>query len=143
MCNVLTVRYGTKAIVAGAEECEHVTKGTAKAFALFCEDDSFGPVHRYLACKACHDEEKAKDDASIVVCADCRGKKLKSQTRKWRWYDFYAAQGDIPTIICLDCWNKPAHQQRMAEDQEDRREEEMRLEGSEDEWINWDEGAMR
>ena len=38
--------------------------------------------------------------------------------RQWRWYDFYAPQGDEPLEICKCCWEAPKHQERMLRDRQ-------------------------
>jgi hypothetical protein len=43
---------------------------------------------------------------------------------EWRWYDFYAAQGDEPYYICSLCWELPKHQTRMSNDRYNRQQEE-------------------
>jgi hypothetical protein len=34
----------------------------------------------------------------------------------WKWYDFYAAQGDEPLLLCKECRNGERHKKRVAED---------------------------
>lgn len=55
-------------------------------------------------------------DYEIVRCNDCKQDKFKYLTGEWRWYDFYAPQGDEALIICDCCWKLTRHQRRLAED---------------------------
>jgi len=104
--------------------CEHVEESKETAYAVFCEDDSFGPVGRRVVCKDCHDRAIGADNCSLVRCQDCCKDVTKSDTREWRWYDFYAAQGDEPRVICNECWKAPKHVARM-DDDDDSYDEEM------------------
>lgn len=103
--------------------CEHVEADHAQAFSVRGEDDSFGPVCRAVLCRACNEQAQAEDDVEDVVCQDCHGHFPRRETRAWRWYDFYAAQGDEEVILCLECWRAPRHQQRMAADRRAEAEE--------------------
>lgn len=42
---------------------------------------------------------------------------------EWRWYDFYAPQGDEAPFICFACRALPKHLARVARDDADRRAE--------------------
>ena len=107
-------------IMEGTDFCEHCTaEDLSKAVGFFYEKDSFGYVFTEIACKECEDKGKEEEDNKMVCCDDCKGTFLRKETTEWRWYDFYAAQGDEPCIICDECWNKPAHQSRMARDKAD------------------------
>lgn len=48
-------------------------------------------------------------------------KQVKQQrdTISWRWYDFYAAQGDEPLTVCKECLVKPKHVSRVKKDRAD------------------------
>ena len=124
MANVMSVKFGQEAILRalGTDgECEHVEHDCTTAYAVFCEDDSFGPVGRYVVCKDCYLKEKQEEDERIDYCQDC-GKALpQKELRVWRWYDFYAAQGDEPLVICDECWKAPKHQWRLQKDEEARK----------------------
>ena len=64
--------------------------------------------------------EKARDeDEKNVCCHDCKAVVPRKVTIAWRWYDFYAAQGDIPITVCRDCQKAPRHPERMRRDRED------------------------
>lgn len=67
--------------------------------------------------------DKSEDKTFWPVCCDCKTKIEPGTERKWRWYDFYAAQGDEPFIICAGCWDAPRHQWRMEQDRKDRMDE--------------------
>lgn len=68
-------------------------------------------------------EVRPLDDYDVVGCCDCKKSKFKYLTREWRWYDFYAPQGDEPMTICNECWTKPRHQERLARDRQELSEE--------------------
>lgn len=101
-----------------------------KAYGILKEDDSFGPVVRYVVCKACWEKAKQEQEEQKVHCNDCGQEKMAKDTISWKWYDFYAPQGDEPLTICTDCMVLPKHKQRVEKDNKDRRDEF----GSEDEW---------
>lgn len=99
-----------------ADRCEHVMNGTRLAYAVLCEDDSFGPLVRDVVCEACYDASREEEGSVIVVCHDCKERKPMRECFEWRWYDFYAPQGDEPYIICEECETKPAHLERVRRD---------------------------
>lgn len=126
MANILSTTYSiTKALLdhPNSEHCEHILQGQAQAYACFCEDDSFGPLTRYITCKPCHDKIKEEEAEEMVCCDDCKASKPRKIVSQWRWYDFYAPQGDEPREICETCWQEPKHQNRMKQDKIDRDEE--------------------
>ena len=96
--------------------CEHVEKDKKLAYVVRSELDSFGPVGVYVCCKACEDEYKKAEDEELVTCADCKQEKPRSETFEWRWFDFYAPQGDEPLIICTTCRKGEKHAKRVRED---------------------------
>ena len=104
--------------------CEHCEHDKNNIYAIAKELDSFGTVGEYAMCKACFDKEKEREANETTTCHDCGQKVKKSETTPWKWYDFYAAQGDEPLTICKDCWNAPKHKQRMARDRWERKQEE-------------------
>jgi len=87
-----------------------------------CEDDSFGPVGRFVMCEPCY-KAKHDEDEEMTFCHDCKKTEKAKETIKWRWYDFYAEQGDEALVICRECWKAPRHQDRMANDRAERDEE--------------------
>lgn len=107
-------------VTAEMDHCEHLTEG-AKYYRMTQENDSFGIVGQYATCEACTQAMEKAAAEEVVVCGDCKQPKPRSQTRQWRWYDFYAAQGDVPYCVCHECWKSPGHQRRMAKDEADRR----------------------
>lgn len=104
------------------EMCEHVEAGE-RALAVFSEDDSFGPVMRYAACDACTEKAEEEQNAEMKYCRDCAKTHRRDAGRFWRWYDFYAAQGDEALFVCNACWSAPKHKGRMADDLRRSREE--------------------
>ena len=74
-------------------------------------------------CPSCIQKDNEAYENELVGCCDCKTLKPRKEIRSWRWYDFYAGQGDTPWNICTDCWGKPKHQYRMAKDAEDRAQE--------------------
>lgn len=103
--------------------CEHVEADMSKCSVVVTEMDSFGKVGEVALCADCMkkcDEEEGKEE---VYCGDCKQTVLKSASREWRWYDFYAPQGDEPLIICKECLIKPKHIMRVKQDAFDREEE--------------------
>jgi hypothetical protein len=103
--------------------CEHVAAQPALAFALLKEDDSFGPVVRAVVCKDCDARHEEDEAAQLRTCQDCHTAVRAEAGLEWRWYDFYAAQGDEALFLCLGCWKAPKHQARRARDREDEAEE--------------------
>lgn len=114
-----TTTFGDDVMV-GTDFCEHVKEDDlSQAVGFFYERDSFGWVFTEICCQACKDKVKAEEAEVLVTCADCALPHPRKSTSEWKWYDFYAAQGDEPTIICNGCWSAEKHQQRMARDQQD------------------------
>jgi len=112
--------------------CEHVTADSSCAHGLYSEDDSFGPLIRSVMCKQCYEAAIQERDSELTRCHDC-GKDLPLRdVFPWRWYDFYAAQGDEPLHICNSCWDKPKHVARMRKDDEARAREDSWYESSDD-----------
>lgn len=100
--------------------CEHVEKDVNLAHAIHREMDSFGTVGSWVCCQPCHEAAKAKEDEETHVCADCKTPVKKKEGFLWRWYDFYAAQGDEPMFICTPCESKSTHVERVRRDNADR-----------------------
>jgi len=55
----------------------------------------------------------------------------------WRWFDFYAPQGDEELPVCSTCWNEPKHKQRLAEDERARKDEDAYYD--DDKEVHYDE----
>lgn len=97
--------------------CEHVEVDVNMAYAIRRERDSFGTVGSYLVCEACDDKADEEEGQEEHVCVDCKQTHLAKDGIAWRWYDFYEAQGDVPTRICNACKVLPKHKLRVANDQ--------------------------
>lgn len=108
-------------VINGADFCKHVNKKSAatKGAGFFYERDSFGYVFVEIVCGTCREKGLREIAESMVVCADCGKEHPQKETRQWRWYDFYAPQGDEPRIVCNTCWALPQHVDRMARDKAD------------------------
>lgn len=97
--------------------CDHLKVGDV-ATVVHNEDDSFGEVCRMAECKECYDVTKAAEAIELHTCFDCGEDKPGSEMNKWRWYDFYAPQGDEPLDLCDTCLTMPKHRQRVQKDNE-------------------------
>jgi len=106
--------------------CEHVERDRSLAFRVLCEDDSFGPVARFVACKQCYDESREEARKVHHICDDCGASVAREGGIMWKWFDFYAPQGDEPLFICLTCEESPTHAKRVERDSADY-EREMRM----------------
>ena len=98
--------------------CEHVTVGMKVH--LVGEQDSFGPVTRFLYCVECYNKAKEEEEEELVFCDDCGKEVPKKNTIEWKWYDFYAPQGDEPLTICNDCKAGEKHKKRVEDDKSKR-----------------------
>lgn len=101
------------------DRCSHVEKDPTTAVVFRREMDSFGTVSGIILCTACESAAQEAEDGEIVKCRDCGANHRRENTHEWRWYDFYAPQGDEPKIICKACWRLPKHVERMAQDRND------------------------
>lgn len=102
--------------------CEHVEANPMLAFGVTAENDSFGS-ESYCMCEACWDKQTEEEEDEEHVCFDCKKKfKLKDGVL-WKWYDFYAPQGDEPLPICNECAGKEKHLTRVRKDRADLEEE--------------------
>lgn len=110
---------------AETEFCKHVESGSPP-YGLFKEDDSFGPLVRYIVCFQCYNEEAERRLSEQHCCADCRQKVPLRGGILWRWYDFYAEQGDEAVFVCNACQLMPKHQARLADDAMRARREQER-----------------
>lgn len=100
-----------------ADYCDHVTKeDLSKAVGYIYERDSFGYVFMEIVCEECRAKRQEQADDAMVCCHDCKKEHPRKVTTAWKWYDFYAPQGDEPYEICEDCWKEPKHQTRLAND---------------------------
>ena len=99
--------------------CEHVSEHPEMLYMVSRENDSFGVVGEYGMCQACYRKMRDDIDSKEVTCHDCGNVVLKKNTISWKWYDFYAPQGDEPMIICHDCRVKDKHKRRIIQDRHD------------------------
>jgi hypothetical protein len=100
--------------------CEHVEADISLAYANHREMDSFGTVGSWVCCKDCHEKAANAEGEETEVCRDCKTPTKRKEGFFWRWYDFYAAQGDEPVFVCNGCKDKPAHVERVRRDDADR-----------------------
>lgn len=105
---------------AASEPCEHVESDSSLAYAVTGETDSFGPVTRFVLCRKCNDALQQEEAAEEVVCHDCKIPLKRGDSLEWRWYDFYAPQGDEPLVLCRECWGSPRHKARRERDKRER-----------------------
>lgn len=107
-----------------SDMCTHVEALRTTAYVVLMEDDSFGPVGREVVCKECFDKAEDIEANRSVTCCDCDGVYLKKDTIEWRWWDFYAPQGDEAMTLCMPCLKAPKHLKRCKRDREERKAEE-------------------
>ncbi|BAQ02689.1 hypothetical protein AVU38_gp161 [Ralstonia phage RSL2] len=110
-------------LIAEDSACEHVEADVNLATVIRREMDSFGPVSSFVCCKACDEKADEEEGNEECHCADCKLTVKKKDGFEWRWYDFYAAQGDEPLFICNACKELDKHKARVARDDADRRAE--------------------
>lgn len=99
--------------------CEHVEKDPSLLVVVKYENDPWGR-EGYCLCEQCSEESDKAEDEIEEICYDCGGVFKRKDTISWKWYDFYAPQGDEPLIICNDCRKKDKHIQRIVKDRIDR-----------------------
>lgn len=97
--------------------CTHVEKNIELAYTMHSERDSFGPVSTHVVCKECDKAIEEEEDNKECTCHDCKQTVKNKDGIEWKWYDFYAAQGDEPLFICDACRVKEPHTSRRARDQ--------------------------
>lgn len=102
--------------------CEHVEADRTLLYKISRENDPWGS-ESYGMCEACAEAVDKAEGEEEVVCHDCKQIHKKKDTVEWKWYDFYAPQGDEPLIICNECRMKPTHIERRRRDQEDYEKE--------------------
>ncbi len=98
--------------------CEHVEADANLVVRISYENDSFGR-EGYCMCLACVEQSQKEEDEELVFCHDCKTQKPSIEVRRWRWYDFYAAQGDEPICVCKECQTKEKHIERVRQDREE------------------------
>lgn len=116
--NWFTKNHNEK-ITEWVDMCDHLKEGD-KAHVVHTEMDSFGVVGKIALCKECEykriKEEEINQEIETTICFDCKQEKVLKEVSNWTPYDYYPQQGDIPTPICNECWDKEKHQNRMAQD---------------------------
>lgn len=118
-----TTTFGDE-VMSGADFCEHVSpESLSNAVGYFYERDSFGLVYAEICCQACKEKGQNAEAEELVCCDDCKLSFPRKHTIAWKWYDFYAAQGDEPTIVCDTCQLADKHKQRVARDASNYQEE--------------------
>lgn len=108
--------YKTKKASNLEDVCKHVQEDPSKLHIISREKDSFGIVGEIGLCNECHTKARKEADEELVYCNDCNQQVPRKETISWTWYDFYAAQGDEPIIVCRTCENGDKHRQRVARD---------------------------
>ena len=103
--------------------CEHVEADPSCATHNRCEKDSMGTVASYVCCAECNEKAEIAADEELETCHDCGQEKPMKEITLWRWYDFYAPQGDEPLPICDSCRELPKHIERVKRDREMLEEE--------------------
>lgn len=98
--------------------CEHVEKDPSKLVVISYENDSFGK-EGYCLCEDCNNAAIEHDNNQLYTCCDCSTRTPLKQGGLWKWYDFYAAQGDRPLFVCNACLVKPKHIDRVQRDRAD------------------------
>lgn len=99
-------------------KCEHCQADPLLAYSIGREHDRFGSEST-CQCKACYEEMLDYEGKQLVCCNDCKQQKPRSEVEKWRWYDFYAPQGDEALNVCITCTALPRHIERVRKDRED------------------------
>jgi hypothetical protein len=104
------------------DACEHVIANPGLMTSISYENDSFGR-EGYCMCDECKAKSEEEESDRDVVCCDCHLTMKAKETISWKWYDFYAAQGDEAMIVCNNCQRKDKHKARVRQDALDRDEE--------------------
>lgn len=99
--------------------CEHVEKDINVAYAVRWEKDTFGPVSSYVCCKECDAAAAKEADEEECTCRDCKQRVKAKDGIRWKWFDFYAPQGDEPIFVCNGCRGKETHLARLSQDKAD------------------------
>lgn len=102
--------------------CDHVENDPSLMFCVSYENDAWGR-EGYCMCQSCTENAEEAEGQEMVTCHDCGQEFQKKDTIEWRWYDFYAPQGDEPLTICEGCRHKETHLERRRRDRADLEEE--------------------
>lgn len=103
--------------------CEHAEVDASVVAYVRYEKDSFGPVSSYACCEECDKKADEEEGNELHTCHDCNQDKPRKDGIEWKWYDFYAPQGDEPLFICNCCQKEPKHLQRVETDRRNYEEE--------------------
>ncbi len=98
--------------------CEHFTADASKLVVVSYENDSFGR-EGYGSCQECYDKSLAVVEEETHTCTDCKKSVPLKDGLMWKWYDFYAPQGDEPLFVCNECRKLEKHRERLAKDARD------------------------
>lgn len=98
--------------------CEHVTDNPDLLYTISYENDSMGR-EGYCLCEDCWDKLQEEEEEEVVTCYDCKKPVKVRDSIQWRWYDFYAPQGDEPIIVCNECKVLQKHIDRCEKDRRD------------------------
>lgn len=109
-------------LVSENDGCTHVIANANLLAYISYENDSFGR-EGYCMCEECKAKSDEEEDDKDVVCCDCHLTMKVKETISWKWYDFYAPQGDEAIIVCHNCQRKDKHRERVRKDANDRDEE--------------------
>lgn len=118
MANVISRKHSVVIADERWDYCGHLKVGDV-AKLVFCEDDSFGPVCRMAYCDECSVVALEEADNELETCYDCGEEHPAKNVIHWKWYDFYAEQGDEPIRVCNGCSGKEMHLTRVRNDMED------------------------
>lgn len=121
-----------------AEFCEHTEKDKSLAFMVIGESDSFGPLSRVVVCEPCYNQAIEHEENLLQPCHDCKKRFKTKELNEWKWWDFYANQGDTPLLICNECWEATTHQARLKHDREEYDYEHGNREQRQAEWEEFD-----
>lgn len=102
--------------------CEHVVKDHSKVVVVNYENDIFGK-EGYCICAECNEKQIQEKEEQPHCCNDCNAVVKAKDGRRWTWYDFYPAQGDVALFICNECLKKEKHIKRVQKDLQDYEEE--------------------
>lgn len=112
--NMLT-NYKNVIVKEEDDTCGHLKVGE-RAFNTVVESDTLAPsTESYHECEACYNSRMVE----LTNCPCCSRQIEVGDLREWRWYGFYAPQGDEPITLCVKCWDEPTHQRRIQRSRED------------------------
>ena len=137
-------------ILEGTDFCPHVcAEDTSKGVGYFFERDSFGYVFTEIVCEECRVAQQKQIDESPCTCDDCKRSFPSKEVWAYKWYDFYAPQGDEPIMVCTECRGAQKHLDRLESDRRNREDDERRDEdeaGDDDldeDWFDEEERARQ